>query len=148
MKDSKITAIEEKYWRGETTLQEDNILQSYYESHPEDANALSALLKYYQQERQITYNKPIVSPAPSGAIISMRLLMSMAASMILLGAAYFAFGIAESKKNEIVIDDPQVALQITMDAFGIINQKIEKSTNTFKNGMNHLDKTLIFKTNL
>jgi len=47
--------------------------------------------------------------------------------------------------NNIVIDDPELALEITREAFGLINGKVKVGEQKIKDNINHLDKTLIFK---
>jgi len=148
MKKTELERLKDKYWEGTTTLQEEKELQSYFQDNPDEDNPLGALLSFYNQERQVTYTKKIEVPQKKGQIISLNMLMSIAAAMVILVAAYFSFTNTQQKNNGTVIDDPQVALQITKDAFALINGKVGKSSDVVKHGINHLDKTFIFKTNL
>lgn len=148
MKEQNLIELKERYWNGETSVEEDQSLRAYYQDHTDSEDALGALFAYYEQQRQITYNKPIVEAKKSGNIISMRMLMSIAASLVLLVSAYFALRPQTLVKQDVVIEDPMVAWQITQDAFALLNGKVSKSTDVVKHGINHLDKTLIFKNDL
>jgi hypothetical protein len=148
MKKTELKILQDKYWDGTSSLEEEKQLQYYYLENADEDNPLSALLSYYNEERKVTYTKKVEAPPVKGKVISMNMLLSIAATMILLFAAYFSFGNTKQKNSDVVIDDPQVALQITKDAFALINGKMDKGSEAIKHGINHLDKTFIFKTNL
>ena len=107
---------------------------------------IAVLMSYYSKKREIAYTKKIEAPSKKGQIISMNMLMSIAASLVILVAAYFSFSNTKQENAGIVIDDPQVALKITKDAFALINGKMGKGSDAIRDGINHLDKTFIFKT--
>ena len=148
MKKTELKILQDKYWASTSTLEEEKQLQSYYLENTDEDNSIGALLSYYNEERNVTYSKKIETPSSKGVIISMNMLLSIAASLVLLCAAYFSFSNTTQKSTDVVIDDHQVALQITKEAFALINGKIDKGSDVIKHGINHLDKTFIFKTTL
>ena len=148
MMKTELKNLQEKYWNGTSTLEEEKHLQSYFQENSQEENPLGALMTYYSKQREVTYSKKIEAPSAKGGIFSMNMLMSIAASLVILAAAYFSFSNTKHQNADIVIDDPQVELQITKDAFALINGKMDKGSDAIKHGINHLDKTFIFKTNL
>ena len=146
MKKTELKKLQNKYWNGISTLEEERQLQSYFQENDQEDNPLSALMSYYSKKREIAYKKKIEAPSKKGQIISMNMLMSIAASLVILVAAYFSFSNTKQENAGIVIDDPQVALKITKDAFALINGKMGKGSDAIRDGINHLDKTFIFKT--
>jgi len=144
MMDAGIIKIREKYWAGETSLDEEKKLRQYYNEHSEE-DAIRAIFNYADRRRMITYDGKVAIPVPSKSVFSLRRWMGIAASLIVLVAAVWIFNSQSSQSNEIVIEDPKVALQLTQEAFAFLNGKIDDSSSSVKHGISHLDKTFIFK---
>lgn len=145
MKAEELKILQDKYWAGETSLQEEVQLRKYYNTLPEEKDPLKAIFQYADRQREIKYEGTIVAPMPAKRTFDARKWMGIAASLIVLVAAVWMFNSDSSRSNETVIDDPEVALQLTKDALAFLNGKIDESSIAVKDGMSHLDKTLIFK---
>ncbi len=147
MKTTKIDELKKRYWEGNTSLREEESLRQYYRDNNPTDDPLGALLDYYEQQKSITYDKEILPPKKSTRIFNLRVLMSIAATILLIMTAYWGLNFQKQSPHKIVIEDPQVALELTKQTLALLNGKIDQSSKTIKHGISHLDKTLIFKNN-
>lgn len=140
-----IESIIQKYWNGETSLEEEKFLKEHFAKNPSKEGPEQALFEYFSKERSMTYTKEVEMPRSNTRFLSSKI-VSIAASLLLLMAALWTFNnYNESFSNETIIDDPEVALKITKEAFALLNGKVGQSEQAIKDNIVHLDKTLIFK---
>lgn len=137
----------DKYWNADSTLEEENELRQHFQKHEPGDSPEAALFAFFEEQRQTTFQKPVAFK-PRHRFIQMRYLLSIAASVIILSIAYFSFTFApqSARSNHRVIDNPEEALQVTLDALSIVNGSLEKGEQKVLKGMHHLDKTFIFKS--
>ena len=145
MKEVKnIASLTEKYWAGATTLKEEQILRDHYSSKRDISSPESALFSFMKQEQTVTYSKTVQMPQASKNRWTMRLL-SIAAVGLVLMVSWFGMNQMNKANNEVVIDDPELAMEITKEAFALLNGKMGKSKAVIRENIAHLDKTFIFK---
>ena len=139
-----IAALTEKYWAGETTLDEEQILREHYNAADEISSPESALFSFMKQEQAVTYTKTVQLPQARKNKWTTRLLSIAAVGLVLMGSWY---GLKQANKadNNVVIDDPELAMEITKEAFALLNGKMGKSKEIIRENIAHLDKTFIFK---
>ncbi len=138
-----IKALTEKYWAGETTLEEERILNAHYGEQTEQGPE-QALFSFLHEERSVQYTKEVTMPVVRRSKWTTRLL-SIAATLLILMGSWWGINQATAPSNKVTIDDPQLALQITREAFALINGKVDKGEQAIMDNILHLDKTLIFK---
>ena len=144
-RNNNIDALSEKYWAGETTLEEERILKDFYKTEDAESSPEQALFAFFEQEKSRSYVKK--TPVKTHWMGRMtRAILPLAASVVLLlGAIWIFESNQQGSSSEIVIDDPETALQITREAFALLNGKMNQSEQALMDNIQHLDKTLIFK---
>ena len=140
---NRIEDIKERYWRGETTIDEERRLKQYMSSHNEEDEITSTFFKYVDGERSKTMARQMKKPQRK--IVFFRSLMAIAATLLFVIAAYFAMPSFTQKSNHIVVTDTQMALEITREALSLIGGKMEKGEEAVKHSISQLDKTYIYK---
>ena len=139
-----IDVVIEKYWKGETSLEEEKLLKKHFSNQSDQESPEQALSSYFSEEGSKTYTKVI--EMPKSARRSYSIIISIAATLLILIGALWTFNNGnQAYSNEIVIDDPQVALEITREAFALLNGKVGQGEEAIMDHIEHLDKTLIFK---
>ena len=159
----EINGLKEKYWAGETTLAEEQRLRSHMESHPEEAGPEQMLFTFFAEERQRTYERSVKMPTPWIKRLTHTILPLAASLILIVGAVWVVNNNSNTTTNEIIVDDPETALQITREAFALLNGKVDhgeqmlkdnialingtvdQGERIIKDNIIHLDKTLIFK---
>lgn len=139
-----IASLTEKYWAGDTTLQEEQILREHYSSEEGISSPESALFSFMKQEQAVTYAKTVQMPKARKNKWTTRLLSIAAVGLVLMGS-WYGLNQASKADNKVVIDDPQLAMEITKEAFALLNGKMGKSKAVIRENIAHLDKTFIFK---
>jgi len=154
MNKSQIDTLLQKYWDAETTLEEETILGSYFQSHDIDEShvAYTDLFQYYDQigsqslTADISLSPEIIADheKQTSLIVRFRPLLKYAAALAFLFYAYsicmneFSIGEADTlyagKYTELTEeDDAEEALQITMEALSFLTAKINKTEKTITN---------------
>jgi len=141
---NKIQQLSEKYWVGETSLEEEKVLQEYFSKSTDQSSPEKAYFSYLDIERSRTYEGKVMQPKRWTSKI-VRMILPIAASLVLLAGALWTINQKSPASNEVVIDDPQLALQVTREAFALLNGKVDDGEQTLKDNIIHLDKTFIFK---
>ena len=150
---NNIQNLLDKYWEGESSLEEEKILRSHFENTSGENLPEQALFKFFKQERLNSSKMEFVVPlnqkiekSPTRIYQLKRYVFSIAASAILFVGAFWAINnYNSSATNEVIVDDPEVAWQMTKEAFAFLNGKVGKSEQALKDNMVHFEKTLIFK---
>ncbi len=144
MKQVNINELLEKYWDGETTLDEERLIQEY------DAKGLlpdspeNVLFSYFAAERANSYAKEVQMPQVKPKARSWRVLLSIAASVVILAIAFVQLSPRTQQQD---LQDPEEALQVTLAALSMIDGSVDKSELTVKAGLEQFDKTRIFNLN-
>ncbi|MBT8190367.1 MAG: hypothetical protein HKO89_04335 [Saprospiraceae bacterium] len=146
-----------KYWDGETSLQEEAEIREYFNSDqvsPEHKE-ISALFQYMNNEREITFDEEldfsfIKDEKKTKTRFLWPRLMTMAASVaVLLAVSIYLFdtGSTTYKYKYTELQDPDEALAITMEALGFLTQKYEKGSEPINKHLKNLEKTAVFDFN-
>lgn len=140
----KMDELVEKYWQGETSLEEEQLLQQHFKNNSAENGPEKALFTFFESEQANTYTKEVKMPKAKIRFLSPKV-MSIAASLAILLAALWTFNQYNQSSNQTVIDDPEIAMQLTREAFALLNGKVELGEKAITDNIVHLDKTLIFK---
>ena len=118
---SQIDALLEKYWNGETSLQEERILKEHFKkdlSNTSNAQFFNMLSK--EQKRDTS--KRFVHPGKS----SRQTWLSLAASLLVgVSVAFWVINDAR-KQREYVIEDPQEAYEMTRKALMLVSRNLNE----------------------
>ncbi len=143
----RIEQLLEKYYKAGCTLEEEKELQGFFEGHRIEHSPESALFTYFAAQRGQSLEKPIGVKVRRQAF-QMRYLLGIAASLVILTMAYFSWTPPSTpvSSKHVIVDTPEEALKVTLNALSIVNGSMEKGEKKVLEGLQHLDKTLIFKT--
>ncbi len=115
--ESPIEKLIEKYWNGETTLEEENRVKSHFKNNPALSNE-SDYFRFLKKEQEIKFD-------PKVRKNSRRTWLSAAAT-IAVGLITAALVLQESNKDPFEIDDPQKALDETRRALMMIGSGLNE----------------------
>lgn len=150
MTNENVKELMEKYWAGETTLAEEQQIRKYQAMGLVDDSDGGQLMSYFQQMSEMSSQREFVMPEEPKAevrVVSIRrwmpMLLSIAASLILLAAVLFSWPSAKAQHREIT--DPNEALEVTYAALSILNSKIDRSEGLVKDNLQLVEKTRLVK---
>jgi len=140
--DSKIEQLLEKYWRCETSLEEENELKTYFSGNEvsEDLKETAILFKYFDAQKKINISKVDfdnrvkagVAPVDKGKVIKMVFTTAKIAAgvLVLVAATYLVRQEIRKSYPEEVVDtysDPQLAFEETKKALMMISKTFGKA---------------------
>lgn len=150
---TNIDKLIQKYFEGETSLEDENTIRSYFKSEkvsPEH-KYLKDVFQFFESEQKLGSNfEPDLSFVKSGKPKVRHLLpklMGIAASLlILVTLSTYWFNTNETlyKNKYTQLEDPDEALEITLEALGFLGEKFNKGTESMSH-MKNLEKTAVFK---
>ena len=156
-----VDVILEKYWNGETSVQEENVLKAYFKSGKVSDNhlAFADLFSFFDEQAQITFDdsrsKDDKKDSPkTGQIISIfykKWVYAAAAASVLIIASVFVIKNFNTETTQPTytsvheIEDPEEALRVTKEALAMVSKKFRKSQESIKENMGALEKATIFK---
>ncbi len=156
-----VDVILEKYWNGETSVQEENVLKAYFKSGKVSDNhlAFADLFSFFDEQAQITFDdsrsKDDKKDSPkTGQIISIfykKWVYAAAAASVLIIASVFVIKNFNTETTQPAytsvheIEDPEEALRVTKEALAMVSKKFRKSQESIKENMGALEKATIFK---
>lgn len=128
----RIQALLEKYWKTETTVEEEKELRNYFVLHPEHGDHTTAYFQFLQLEGSIESPKvtaPVVRNMRRSRITR---IVSIAAAVLLLVTAgiYFDKNPDDTATDRAVVDsfqDPNEAYQEAKEALMLISEKLNSS---------------------
>ncbi len=131
--ESRIKAIQEKYWAGESTIEEERLLKAYYNKN-RDAGAEADYFKQIQQSAKL--KSPISFQVPDKKT---RLPKWLAIAAVSIGII-FSVSIIRSvnQQDEFLVDDPQEAMRITRQALMTISSGMNKG-NSYAEAISKFD---------
>ncbi len=138
-----IQTLVEKYWQGQTSLSEEQELRAYYENQEGMGSAESAYFNFLKEEQSKSYTKTVQMPQTKKSPWTRRL-ASIAAALLIMTASWWSIS-QLSKPTNTKIEDPELALQITREAFALINGKIDQGGQTIIEQLPQLEKSFVFK---
>ena len=153
------SALIEKYWAGESSLEEEQIIRDYLASDKvsSEHQDLVPLFSLFQQQGHVTLTKDIdrrlfINQDNDHQETKVRRLWprmaAVAASLAILMVATFTY----IQKNETTtvqyaeIENAEEALEITMEALAYLGHNYDKGTSSIKH-LKQLEKTNVFSFN-
>lgn len=140
MGENNIRGILEKYWEGETTLEEEKELRSYFASSQvsEEFAPYTPLFAYFDDEQHIQMEAEISQPKLQGGgrIVNLKWAINVAASIAIFIAMYFVNKQISSKNNTFqyayhdTYQTPEEALEEVKQALFYVSSKMNKGVNT------------------
>ncbi len=115
--ESQIDELLEKYWGGETNLEEEKILKSHFKNNPALTNE-SHYMRYLASRKSVKYQKP--------SIFGIKKEWFLVASTLAIGIVTAALVFNDINRDPFAIDDPEKALQATKDALIMISFEINQ----------------------
>lgn len=155
----KIEEILERYWEGESTLEEEKLLRTYFRSDKVSSEHLPYrdLFSFYDVESENKYmgsmdvpDKIKYTTQRTKILTIVRRVISAAAVITLLFASVFIIRNELSEKTGQVdtvyeINDPDEALEITLQALALVSGKLDKGASTMINGIQNVEKANILR---
>lgn len=122
---AKIEQLLESYFEGDTTLQEENILRSYFTGQDvaPHLQAYVGMFSAFAKAQQETYDAPITLPSKRRKYSWMA---SAAAVAVLCIGLYTQIQSKETITS--TYDDPEVAVQKATQALGMVSKLLAQST--------------------
>ena len=159
-----IDMLLDKYWEGETSLKEEEMIKAYFKSGnvAKNHNEYSALFQYFDKQKNVVYPEKENSETISTVNVERELkvknvfsitkiLFAVAAVSVLVFSAITVFQtINDNTQNHqtaeiIEIEDPEEALRVTREALALVSTKFRESQQTVRKNMEPLEKAAIFK---
>lgn len=156
-----INELLEKYWEGETTIKEENVLKSYFKSGQvaENHQPFTEMFAFFDLQSQITYSesegreKQLDGKTDTKVIqLQIRRWLSIvaAALVLVIGAVFVVNNLKQETHTQQFanineIEDPEEALRVTKEALALVSKKFRKSQESVRQNMGALEKASIFK---
>lgn len=157
-----IDTLLDKYWEGETSLKEEEILKSYFKSGNIEEHHIdySGLFEYFETQKSVVFPQDSIASnqsIPSEKVHKTKIftlkkiLFGVAAASVLVFGALTVFQWVDDNKNQqqsaqvVEIDDPEEALRVTKEALALVSTKFRESQKTVRENMEPLEKAAIFK---
>jgi len=159
--EDRIQKLLDLYWEGETGLEEEKELQSYFQSKDvkEEHIAFTPLFLHTARQKEIVspvfdteeiIRKAGQSSEPKVRTLSTGWIYSVAAIFVVCLTAIYFFqnktqntGAPASYVQE--IEDPEEAYRITMQALALISGELSKGTEGIQHGLENVHKANIIK---
>lgn len=127
----RIKGLLEKYWQGNTTVEEEKLIKDYFKNNPDKTT--EGL--YFEKIKSVKHSLPQKSFEHPGRRIRRVWLSSAAAIIILLVSIPLVFN-NQSQQDRFAIEDPAEALEITRASL----QRVSNGLNKGKTYSNELVK--------
>ena len=139
-----INELKEKYWSGETTLEEERLLKEHFATSQNDD--LEGLYFQYLDEQKAVVFTPSEKRRPGIIVMLKRRIPAIAAGLAILLASVLVINQNRSRNeaNIYVAQTPEEALMITQKAFAFINNEVNNGNQKVRNNLNEFDKILFF----
>jgi len=150
MKD--IDKLLEKYWEGETTIEEERIIKKHFASENLDKDNGQVLFSFFEQEKHIKYKGEISQPKKT-KVVKMNFLRKIAVAASILIIVSIGFIVANKSltdssnhfvKNE--IKDEDEARKIAVEALAMLATNFNKGEETVSANIQNLNKINIINT--
>jgi hypothetical protein len=156
----------DKYWEGETSIEDEKVLKQYFTSsiiEPEH-EAFKDLFVFWDDTSKIEYpsNNQIldkqtidIKPELNSKVRSLSIKKYFYAAAAVIVMTIASIFVVKNLNNEVQpketysqvqeIEDPEEALRVTKEALALLSKKLNSSTKTVKENMGELEKASIFK---
>jgi hypothetical protein len=159
-----IDILLDKYWEGETSLKEEEMIKAYFKNGNVAKNhrEYSDLFQYFDKQKNVVYTEKENSASISSFNVERELkgnnvfsitkiLFAVAAVSVLVFSAVTVFQTINDNTHKhqtaeiIEIEDPEEALRVTKEALALVSTKFRESQQTVRKNMEPLEKAAIFK---
>lgn len=142
-----INHLLQKYWDVETSLNEEQQLQNYFNSDnvSDEHIAFKPLFQTYGEQKSIRLKTPLLEPKQKTKVFRLRNI-AVAASILLALAVVFNTNKTKSveiNSNVVNVETPEEALAYTMNALALVSSKLSRGSEVVVNGMKPLHKANI-----
>jgi hypothetical protein len=149
-----------KYWEGESSLEEEQVLKDYFKSGnvANEHQAFSGLFDFFEVQSAITFQgelkmdekiKTLPSPQFEKIFDLKRYVLAAAASVIILAGITFIVKneVTKTEKPSLVheIEDPEEALEVTLKALAMLSGSLNEGQATLINGLQNVEKAGILR---
>ena len=136
METDSIKVLLDKYWEGESSIEDERLLKEYFSTDQIDPalEALRPLFAFYKQQGEIAMAseinlKPRIEPV--ARIHNLRWLINVAATVLVFIGLFFANRYQDQRAKETYVfvdtyDDPKVAYQEVKEALMFVSTKMNK----------------------
>ena len=149
MGENKIRGILEKYWEGESTLEEEKELRSYFASSQvsEEFAPFIPLFTYFDEEQHVQMESEIAEPKPKaeGRIVNLKWVINVAASIAIFVAMFFINKQVNHKDSaqqyayHDTYQTPEEALAEVKQALLYVSAKMNKGVSTTTNSLEKME---------
>ena len=154
-----IDELLERYWDGESSVDEEIDLKSYFASAHVSKEHLPYmdLFRYFEDQSKIIYSNEAKAPQIEQVkhklvTISFRKYIYAVAAVFILGicSIFVMKNISADQKQDSMsqvqeIEDPEEALRVTKQALALVSRKFNKSKHAVKENLAELEKASLFK---
>lgn len=149
METDKINALLDKYWAGESSLEEEHILRAYFSSDTVDPalDSMRPLFRFYQERKHVKMAEDVsFTPRvrPTVPVHNLRWLINVAATVLVFIGLFFAnrYQDERSKNTYVYVDtydDPEVAYQEVKEALRFVSSKMNKGLTRADQSLNKME---------
>jgi hypothetical protein len=156
METQRIKELLDKYWAGESSLEEESQIADYYHGSDIDSELLQfkPLFNFYRDEKKVELERSIESmlPKQEAKIFTINRVRAVAATLAIIVASVFGFNylqtnpITNNSVNATVeVQDPEEAYALTMEALAYLSSNYEKGSTKLRKLPKAMESTIIFK---
>ena len=151
MKD--INKLLEKYWNGETSLEEERFIKKHFQENNKDDSG--TLFSFFEQEKDISYEGQIAmsnNNTKQAKIVKINFLKKIAVAasiLIIIGIGGFLskdYFSTHNTHNKYIVEDPAKARKIAEDALAMLASNYVKGENTLNKSMKNFEKVNIINS--
>lgn len=117
---SQIDKLLEKYWNGETSLEEEKVVKAHFKSNLSLTNE-GRYFHFLEKQKEAKFE--------GSKAVSRKKAWLSAAATITIGLVTAALVFNDAKKDPFAIDDPEKAFQATKEALMMIGNELKQGQN-------------------
>lgn len=119
--ESRIKGLLEKYWQGETSVEEERLIKEYFKNNP-DQSYEGIYFKKIKSDKRIFPQKTFQHPGRKFRLVWLSV---AAAVIILLISIPFVFN-NQTQQDHFAVDNPAEALEITRASLQMVSNGLNK----------------------
>lgn len=135
---NSIKALLDKYWEGETSIEEEAKLRAYFASDQvaEDLESFRPLFDFFGSEQQIQIHRDIQLPKTiyktirSGRSRRLQIIRSIAATLLIALGFFYYVGIHQKQQAMDTYENPEIAYEEAVKALQYLSGKMNKGIQT------------------
>lgn len=149
MMTNKMDKLLNKYWEGETSLEEEKFIRTYFRNREIDPahQPYRDLFNFFETESQITYPGKLEKASPTGKRKTFPLIRVAAAALVIIGLSVVVYlnrdqGIVghQDDWSKFEVQDPEQAKEMAVEALAFVSVKLNKGEENMRTNMRALNK--------